>query len=81
MTIRYHYNVFMASALVNKYGHFVVDGVWKEWTTWSECSLTCGGGERRRSRSCIPPLHGGKDCDGPSMNVEACNEQPCPGML
>ena len=79
MSIRYHCNV--ASALLTSVVTFVVDGMWKEWTAWSECSLTCGGGERRRSRLCIPPQHGGKDCDGPSIDTEACNEQPCPGKL
>lgn len=55
-----------------------IDGMWKEWTIWSECSLTCGGGERIRSRLCVPPQHGGKDCSGSSTETEACNEQPCP---
>lgn len=59
---------------------FVVDGSWKAWETWSECSTTCGGGQRNRTRECNDALHGGTDCIGESMQNESCNTQNCPGI-
>ena len=26
---------------------------WQDWTTWTECSVTCGSGQSVRSRECI----------------------------
>ena len=63
-------------AVVNN--DFTVDGDWKLWTDWGECSVTCGGGLRNRTRECLNPLHGGADCVGPSEQAESCNEHPCP---
>ena len=67
--------------LLTSSGHFVVDGVWREWSAWGECSLACGGGNRTRNRECIQPQYNGADCEGPSKETEVCNEHPCPGML
>merc|ERR1712196_712873 len=40
-----------------------VDCVWNQWSAWSTCTATCGGGTRQRFRSTlIPPQHGGKPC-------------------
>ncbi|XP_052257629.1 SCO-spondin-like [Dreissena polymorpha] len=55
-----------------------VDGSWKLWGTWGECSVTCGGGLRNRSRDCDRPEHGGENCAGPSEQAEDCNDFPCP---
>lgn len=62
---------------------FVVDGGYSNWNSWSDCSVSCGGGRKARSRSCNNPApqHGGKDCSslGPSLETTACNTNGCPG--
>jgi len=58
----------------------VVDATWSDWTDWSVCSLTCGGGTQSRSRTCTRALHGGRDCVGEATETQACKEQPCPGI-
>ncbi|KAL5016463.1 hypothetical protein ScPMuIL_006052 [Solemya velum] len=55
-----------------------VDGVWVMWTTWSECSLTCGRGTKFRNRTCIGPFHGGENCTGDYDQSTACNPNNCP---
>jgi len=57
-----------------------VDGGWGEFTEWSECGVSCGGGEHTRTRVCNNPApeHGGADCTGDASETEACNENPCP---
>ena len=47
---------------------------WSIWSGWSYCTYTCGGGLRRRSRTC----RGGTDCIGDKQTTEGCNKQPCP---
>ena len=49
-----------------------------EWSAWSLCSRTCGGGERQRERFC----ENGSDvctCAGSPVEVEACAVEPCTG--
>ncbi|XP_020625289.1 coadhesin-like [Orbicella faveolata] len=59
-----------------------IDGNYTEWSKWSDCSVTCGGGKRKRSRTCTNPhpKHGGKNCDdlGPASESLECNPDPCP---
>ena len=40
---------------------------------WSECSLTCDGGIRRRTRICVNGFVNQHGCNGPVENVEDCN--------
>lgn len=56
-----------------------VDGNWSDWSTWGECSKTCGHGEETRIRTCTnpPPQHGGKDC--PGVGLESMKCIGCPG--
>ncbi|XP_002127703.3 A disintegrin and metalloproteinase with thrombospondin motifs 6 [Ciona intestinalis] len=57
-----------------------VDGQWGEWTSWGECSRTCGTGVSSSHRSCDSPApeHGGKYCLGGRKRYRSCNTQECP---
>lgn len=58
-----------------------VDGEWTEWTSWSDCSVSCGTGEKRRDRSCSNPLPsgGGATCEGTGHETVVCVERSvCP---
>ena len=61
----------------------LVDGVFGEWTDWSECSAKCDGGLHSRSRECNDPApaNGGADCQGAAAETQLCNEQACPGEV
>ena len=56
-----------------------VDGGWSEFSSFDECSATCGGGEQTQSRTCTnpEPQFDGADCVGSTENIQACNEQAC----
>ena len=58
-----------------------IDGNYTEWTKWSDCSATCGGGSKTRVRACTnpPPQHGGKNCIelGPASATMECSPNPC----
>ncbi|CAG5105955.1 Oidioi.mRNA.OKI2018_I69.chr1.g2603.t1.cds [Oikopleura dioica] len=45
-----------------------------EWSDWSECSATCGGGEQNRARSCMF----GSSCTGDKLETRKCNKNRCP---
>ncbi|KAL9969288.1 hypothetical protein ACROYT_G021487 [Oculina patagonica] len=61
-----------------------IDGGYTEWSEWSECSATCGGGVRWHSRTCTnpEPKNQGKTCIeqdlGPPKESGECNTQECP---
>lgn len=57
--------------------------MWSEWSDYSDCSVSCAGGEKTRSRTCTEPepAYGGADCEGESEEMDVCNEDPCPGDL
>ena len=58
-----------------------VHGNWTDWSKWSVCSETCGGGIRHKYRICSnpAPANGGNECSGIGFDLRLCNEQPCPG--
>ena len=64
---------------------FLVPGVYTPWGNWSACSVSCGEGSQRRSRSCTnpPPQHGGPTCSeqglGEATEDQPCNAGHCPG--
>lgn len=55
-----------------------LDGGWGEWSKW-QCSVTCGGGDGTRSRTCSNPRPNifGKLCQGSHESTGRCNEFPC----
>jgi len=59
----------------------VVNGGWSVWSEWSDCSVSCGRGVRRRFRTCSSPLplNGGAKCDGDSVHKSHCST-PCAGQ-
>ena len=52
--------------------------VWTEWTNWTECSLSCGGGTQQRIRGCVLPKSDELTCDGDMREIRTCNSDPCP---
>lgn len=46
---------------------------WTTWLNWSECSVSCGGGTQKRTRSCRK----GRNCLGESMQIKECNIHSC----
>jgi len=57
-----------------------IDGGFSDWSEWSACSLPCGGGTRKRVRTCTnpPQQYGGKDCQGLREMFETCHTEDCP---
>ncbi|XP_065657087.1 uncharacterized protein LOC136082288 [Hydra vulgaris] len=58
-----------------------VDGGFSDWSDFSPCTKTCGGGVQTRTRECDnpKPQTGGKDCIGIKMETQGCNNSFCPG--
>ena len=50
--------------------------VFNEWGTWSECSATCGGGSRTRTRSCTHACDNVEPED--IIQTEDCGMDECP---
>jgi hypothetical protein len=60
-------------------GHLIEETrEWRPWGDWSQCSTTCGGGLKFRTRQVhIEPKYGGNSC--PSLtDTSVCNMNPCP---
>ncbi|XP_019386472.1 PREDICTED: ADAMTS-like protein 2 isoform X1 [Crocodylus porosus] len=57
---------------------------WGEWSSWSTCSRTCGGGVMSRERHCLQQrlqISQGTNstvCVGQSKHYQLCQQQPCP---
>ena len=60
-----------------------VDGGFTQWSSYSDCSTTCGDGIQERLRSCTQPepQNGGKQCSGQTKQSRKCNLRKCPGEL
>jgi len=56
-----------------------VNGGWGKFGPWGECSVSCGGGTKMKTRKCDSPApsNGGKDCKGKSVKTKRCNKKIC----
>ncbi|XP_048584010.1 A disintegrin and metalloproteinase with thrombospondin motifs 12 isoform X2 [Nematostella vectensis] len=56
-----------------------VDGGWGQWSNWSECSRSCGGGVSSSERHCDNPrpMNNGKYCIGKWRKYRLCNVKEC----
>ena len=52
-----------------------------EWNEWSigSCSTSCGGGQRKKTRTKRIVENFGGSCNGLSSVTELCNTVNCPG--
>eukprot|EP00112_Aurelia_sp_Birch-Aquarium-sp1_P013387 Seg284.3_Seg284.4 transcript_id=Seg284.3_Seg284.4/GoldUCD/mRNA.D3Y31 product="putative skeletal organic matrix protein 7" protein_id=Seg284.3_Seg284.4/GoldUCD/D3Y31 len=73
-----HWTAFIYQNLVQE---GPIDGGYSQWTGWSECSASCGGGVALRTRKCDnpKPTRKGQNCErlGPADNSRKCNQAPC----
>ncbi|XP_069838553.1 semaphorin-5B isoform X2 [Dendropsophus ebraccatus] len=60
-----------------------VKGSWSCWSSWTQCSATCGGGHYQRTRTCTNPApsNGGDICIGLHTEEALCNTYPCEVIL
>ena len=62
-----------------------MDGGYGNWSSYDNCTKTCGSGTQQRNRTCNnpTPMHGGKNCTllGTSVETRTCNSNPCPGKF
>ncbi|XP_019898051.2 semaphorin-5B isoform X3 [Esox lucius] len=57
------------------------NGGWTPWSSWGQCSTSCGIGFEVRQRTCNnpSPRHGGRVCVGQGREERLCNDKsPCP---
>lgn len=56
-----------------------VDGKFSDWSSWTDCSATCGKGKRVKTRKCNSPRpsHGGRFCVGKTKERETCKNASC----
>lgn len=51
-----------------------------DWSAWTECSESCGGGRKARVRKCLNVDNADYvDCIGDMKQIEECNTYLCPG--
>ena len=59
--------------------HHVVDCSWDEYSSWTTCTKSCGGGTQVRQRQVkVPAQFGGAACEGGAAEQRVCNQQGCP---
>ncbi|XP_033105528.1 hemicentin-1-like isoform X2 [Anneissia japonica] len=60
-------------------GPCIYNGGWSDWSDWSICTVSCGGGEQFRDRSCTDPTPSpnGLFCEGVTNQFKTCNPEQC----
>jgi len=58
-----------------------VDGLYSNWYEASACTRSCGGGTSTWKRKCDnpSPKNGGKQCQGPAIEIRSCANTFCTG--
>ena len=61
----------------------LIDGKWGDWSAWTTCTVSCGGGDQTRTRQCDKPspANGGANCPPDTdqkESLQACGTQLCP---
>ena len=52
--------------------------LWKQWSEWTDCPVSCGGGTRARAREVLQePTNDGQECEGAKTEKEDCNTDCC----
>ena len=55
-----------------------MDCIWGNWTDWTSCNLTCGGGKQERTRTIATNAsNSGANCTGPFEEAQDCNTNAC----
>lgn len=56
-----------------------MDGELGDWSSYSSCSKTCGGGFQTRTRECNnpTPVESSKDCAGLLEETRSCADEFC----
>lgn len=60
----------------------LVDAMISQWSSWTQCSVSCDGGVETAERHCTPPKFGGVNCSESNLEMtRACNEHKCSGKI
>jgi hypothetical protein len=55
---------------------------YSDWGAWSKCSVSCGRGDRVRSKSLlVNSIHGGEECDALKTARGTCRKAGCPSYV
>ena len=59
--------------------YLIVNCTWDEFSDWTTCTKTCGGGLQARQRKVkVKAQFGGEACEGGTAEQRQCNIQGCP---
>ena len=67
--------------MIISFGLFSENATMSDWSPFTTCSASCGGGVKTRNRTCNGSRFGGKDCSalGPLSEEQPCNVHDCNG--